>query len=102
MNSDVVFDTRIRFPDLIILTNTMNSVFDQHRAVIDASKMLIPTIGVVDTACDPRLITYPIPGNDDTPCAIELYCKLFTTAIRLGKEKMKDDLKKYGSTNFEI
>ena len=80
----------------------MNTVFDQHRAVIDANMMLIPTIGVVDTACDPRLITYPVPGNDDTPCAIELYCKLFKTAIKLGKQKRKEDLEKYGIISSEL
>ncbi|RVE40698.1 hypothetical protein evm_014652 [Chilo suppressalis] len=43
-----------------------------------------------DTNCNPNLITYPVPGNDDTPVAIELYCKLFKEAILRGKaERVK-------------
>ena len=54
--------------------------------------MNIPTVGIVDTSCDPRLITYPIPGNDDTPSAIQLYCNLFEKAILSGKAKRKEYL----------
>ena len=38
------------------------------------------TIGVVDSDSDPRLITYPVPGNDDTPTAVNLYCDLFSVS----------------------
>lgn len=61
----------------------------RHLGVTDAAKMLIPTVGVVDTNCDPSLISYPIPGNDDTPSAVHLYCKLFKEAILRGKNKRK-------------
>ncbi|XP_078046447.1 mitochondrial ribosomal protein S2 isoform X2 [Augochlora pura] len=74
-----------RLPDLCIFLNTMESVVDQHIAVSHAAKLAIPTIGIVDTNCNPNLITYPVPGNDDTPCAIELYCNLFKSAIMRGK-----------------
>jgi len=57
--------------------------------VKDAAKMLIPTVGIVDSNCNPNLITYPVPGNDDTLCAVELYCKLFKEAILRGKNKRK-------------
>lgn len=56
-------------------------------AVKDAAKLLIPTIGIVDSNCSPNLITYPVPGNDDTPEAIALYCDLFKKAILRGKEE---------------
>lgn len=75
----------------------MNNVFDQHKAVRDAAKMLIPTVGVVDTCCDPNLLTYFVPGNDDTPCSIELYCNLFKDAILLGKKKRDEFVKKHGT-----
>jgi small subunit ribosomal protein S2 len=71
------------------MLNTLDTVLAQHGAVGDAAKMLIPTVGVVDTNCDPNLLTYPIPGNDDTLCAVQLYCKLFKEAILRGKNKRK-------------
>ena len=58
----------------------------------DAAKMCIPTIGIVDTNSRPDLITYPVPGNDDSPQAIKLYSKLFCKAILLGKSKRKQSL----------
>lgn len=81
-----------RLPDLVIFLNTLNSVFETHTAVLETNKMLIPSIGIVDTNCFPNYITYPIPGNDDTPQAIELYCKLFKEAILKGKSKRKEVL----------
>ena len=59
----------------------------------DAAKMCIPTIGIVDSNSNPQLISYPVPGNDDSPSAIQLYCELFRDAILVGKAKRKEDLK---------
>lgn len=88
-NSTRKFGGITRLPDTLLFLNTLDTVMAQHLAVTDAAKMLIPTVGVVDTNCDPSLITYPVPGNDDTPCAVELYCKLFKEAILRGKNKRK-------------
>lgn len=76
-------------PDLCIFLNTLNTVLTQHTAVRDAAKMNIPSIGIVDSNCNPDLITYVVPGNDDSPASIDLYCKLFKEAILRGKEKRK-------------
>ncbi|XP_033098735.1 28S ribosomal protein S2, mitochondrial-like [Anneissia japonica] len=89
-NAQVQFGPGTRLPDLMIFTNTLNDVLNQHLAVKDAAKMNIPTIGVVDTNCNPNLITYPVPGNDDSSSAMNLYCKLFKLAILKGKEKRKE------------
>lgn len=86
-NANHQFGAVTRLPDLCIFLNTQNNILNQHTAVRDSAKMLIPTIGIVDTNCNPNLITYPIPGNDDTPAAVELYCKLFKAAIGRGKEE---------------
>lgn len=88
-NANHQFGAVTRLPDLCIFLNTQNNILNQHTAVRDSAKMLIPTIGVVDTNCNPNLITYPVPGNDDTPAAIELYCKLFKAAILRGKEERR-------------
>ncbi|KAL3242173.1 hypothetical protein MRX96_021450 [Rhipicephalus microplus] len=85
------FGTVTRLPDTVILLSTLDSVFEEHPAIKECNNMLIPTVAIVDTNSDPRLITYPIPGNDDTPSAIQLYCNLFKTAILLGKERRKKD-----------
>lgn len=76
------FGTVTRLPDLVILLS------QPHRITTVAAKMLIPTIGICDTNVDPTLITYPIPGNDDSPESIELYCRLFKTAILNGKNSI--------------
>ncbi|XP_013886236.1 small ribosomal subunit protein uS2m [Austrofundulus limnaeus] len=88
-NAHVELGKGVRLPDLIIFLSTFNNVFRQHVAIRDAAKMNIPTVGVVDTNCNPSLVSYPIPGNDDTPVAMELYCRLFKKTINLAKQKRK-------------
>jgi small subunit ribosomal protein S2 len=85
-NSVNEFGIQTRLPDLCIFLNTQSNSGQEHLAVSHSAKMCIPTVGIVDTNCNPNLITYPVPGNDDTPCAIELYCNLFKQAILLGKK----------------
>ncbi|RWS25600.1 28S ribosomal protein S2-like protein [Leptotrombidium deliense] len=97
LNSTQHFGAVTRLPDLVIMLKTHNNVFEEHEAVRAAAQVLIPTVGIVDTNSNPTLITYPIPGNDDTPCAVELYCKLFKESIILGKRKREEMLKKYGT-----
>ena len=61
-------------------------------AIRDAAKMLIPTIGVVDSNCNPNRVTYPIPGNDDSMISFHFYADLFRKAINMGKQKRARDL----------
>lgn len=70
----------------------MYTAVQQHYAIRDAAKMLIPTVAIVDTNCNPNLVTYPVPGNDDSAASVELYCSLFKKAILKGKEKRKEVL----------
>lgn len=91
-NSKYIFKSTIRLPDLIIFVNTLNTVLSTSVLVHESAKMNIPTIGIVDSNCDPTIITYPVPGNDDSPSSIELYCNLFKTAILRGKAARKKDL----------
>lgn len=94
-NSTSMFNGTIRHPDLLIFIGTLNPVLNTHLAVAEAAKLNIPTIGVVDSNSDPKLITYPIPGNDDSPSAVELYCKLFKTVILRGKAQRAKELEMY-------
>ncbi|XP_008300205.1 small ribosomal subunit protein uS2m [Stegastes partitus] len=88
-NANIQYDAGVRLPDLIIFLSTLNNVFQQHVAIRDAAKMNIPTVGVVDSNCNPSLVTYPVPGNDDTPAAMELYCRLFKMTINRAKDKRR-------------
>uniref|UniRef100_A0A8P0P498 Small ribosomal subunit protein uS2m n=1 Tax=Canis lupus familiaris TaxID=9615 RepID=A0A8P0P498_CANLF len=88
-NSSLLLGSMVRLPDLIIFLHTLNNVFEPHVAVRDAAKMHIPTVGIVDTNCNPCLITYPIPGNDDSPPAVHLFCRLFRTTINRAKQKRR-------------
>ena len=59
-------------------------VIDPRRediAVMEARKLHIPVISIVDTNCDPEVIDYPIPGNDDAIRAIKLICGLMANAV---------------------
>lgn len=49
-------------------------------AVAEAKKLGIPVVAVVDTNCNPDVVDYPIPGNDDAIRAINLFCNIISTA----------------------
>jgi small subunit ribosomal protein S2 len=64
-------------------------VIDPRReaiAVLEARKLHIPVVAIVDTNCDPELIDYPIPGNDDAIRAIELVTGLMSNAFIEGRQ----------------
>jgi len=90
------FGAITRLPDLIILFSVLEKVNNLHAAVTSAAKMLIPTVGICDTNADPTLVTYPVPGNDDSPQSIELYARLFKTAVLNGKARRQEILEKQG------
>lgn len=100
-NSQRVFGAVTRQPDLVVLFSTLNMFNNIHRAVIMSAKMLIPTVAICDSNSDPTLITYPVPGNDDTPQSIEYYCHLFKTAVLKGKAKRNEITEKYGEDFYQ-
>jgi small subunit ribosomal protein S2 len=54
-------------------------------AVKEANKLGIPVVAVVDTNCDPDLIDYKVPGNDDAIRAIRLFCAAVAEAVIEGR-----------------
>lgn len=56
----------------------------EHIAVQEANKLGIPVFALVDTNTDPRLVEYPIPGNDDATRSISLLVKTIGSAIEAG------------------
>lgn len=100
-NANVQFGAVTRLPDLCIFFNTLNNVLAQHTGVRDSAKMNIPTIGIVDSNCNPNLITYPVPGNDDSPDSVAFYCSVFKEAILRGKAQRKIDFEETSGINKE-
>lgn len=77
-----------RLVDLIVFLH-LPSLGRKTQPVTEAAMANIPTIGVVDSDCNPNLIMYPIPGNDDSPSAVKLYCDLFKKVVLKAKEARK-------------
>ena len=63
-------------PDLLFVID----VGKEDLAILEAKKLGIPVIGIVDTNCSPKGVDYVIPGNDDAARAIALYCDLVARA----------------------
>ncbi|MDX1295679.1 MAG: 30S ribosomal protein S2, partial [Sulfurimonadaceae bacterium] len=56
-----------------------------------ARNLNIPVIAPLDTNCDPDVIDFPIPGNDDAIRSIQLFCKEMAEAINEGKALNADN-----------
>jgi hypothetical protein len=56
----------------------------EHLAVEEARKLRIPIIGILDSNCDPDLVDYPIPGNDDAIRAVGLLTRVVADAVAEG------------------
>lgn len=85
-NSYMLLKT-LRLPDLVIFFSMIRS----KSAVKEANTAGIPTIGVVDSDCNPNHVLYPIPGNDDSYQAINLYSELFCEVILRAKQLRQRD-----------
>ncbi len=70
-----------KLPDMLFVVDAVK----EHIAVLEARCLNIPIVAPLDTNCDPDLITYPIPGNDDAIRSIQLFCREMTEAINEGK-----------------
>jgi len=74
-----------RYPDVCVFLSTMSGSYQEHPAVAECAKVGIATVGVVDSNVNPSIVTYPIPGNDDSTASITHYLDLFSRAITAGK-----------------
>ena len=70
-----------QLPDAIFVLDTKK----EHIAVTEANKLGIPIIAVVDTNCDPDIIQYVIPGNDDAIRSGDLMCRVIADAVDEGR-----------------
>ena len=58
----------------------------EHIAILEAKKLNIPVIGLVDTNCNPEEVDYAIPGNDDAIRAVKLITDVMANAIIEGRQ----------------
>ena len=74
--------TMEQLPDAIFIVDPRK----EHIAVLEAKKLGIPVIAIVDTNCDPDDADYVIPGNDDAIRAIKLISSVIADAVIEGKQ----------------
>ena len=70
-----------KLPELMFVVDAVK----EHIAVKEAKRMGMKVVAPLDTNCDPDVIDYPIPGNDDAIRSINLFCKEMAEAIIEGK-----------------
>ena len=75
-----------RLPGAIFLVD----VKKEHIAIDEPRKLRIPIYAIVDTNCDPDLIDYPIPANDDAVKSIEIITKAIADAVIEGNAAAKE------------
>ena len=68
-------------PNAVIITDTNK----EEITVLEAKKLGIPIVAIVDTNCNPDLIDYPIPGNDDAIRSNNLICRALADAVVEGR-----------------
>ena len=70
-----------RLPEAIFVIDTKK----EHIAVTEANKLGLPVVAIVDSNCDPDVIDYIIPGNDDAIRSGRLMCRIVADAVNEGR-----------------
>jgi small subunit ribosomal protein S2 len=70
-----------KLPSIVFVIDTKK----EHIAVTEANRLGIPVVAVVDTNCDPDIIDFVIPGNDDAIRASNLMCRVIADAVEEGR-----------------
>ena len=81
-----------KLPDMMFVVDAVK----EHIAVKEARRMGMKVIAPLDTNCDPDVVDYPIPGNDDAIRSINLFCKEMAEAIIEGQAELAE---KEGASN---
>ena len=89
-----------RIPALIFVVDTIK----EHIAIAEGRRLRIPIGAIVDTNCDPDIVDYPIPGNDDAIKSVQLITRAVSDAIisvsdRVTIEQMASDEEKKASAD---
>lgn len=78
-------------PDLLVVLNPAENAI----ALKEAVQARIPTIGIIDTDVDPSLVTYPIPGNDDSIRGTNLIAGVLSKSGEQGRRRRLEEVKAY-------
>ncbi|MEX2660195.1 MAG: 30S ribosomal protein S2 [Acidimicrobiales bacterium] len=70
-----------KLPDAVFIIDTKK----EHIGVTEANKLKIPIVAVVDTNCNPDIIDFVIPGNDDAIRSGTLMCRIISDAVKEGR-----------------
>lgn len=74
-----------KLPGVLFVVDVMEEI----NAVMEAKKLGIPVVALVDTNADPRLVSHPVPCNDDAVKTIELVTGYVVAAVEAGKAQRK-------------
>ena len=74
-------------PDMIFVID----VVKEKIAVAEANRLKMPVIAPLDTNCDPDVVDFPIPGNDDAIRSVQVFCQEMAEAINEGKALRDQD-----------
>ncbi len=74
-----------RIPGMIFVVD----IKKEEIAVREAQKLNIPIVALVDTNCNPELVDYPIPGNDDSTKSVTLISRVIADAVQEGRESIQ-------------
>ena len=77
-----------KLPGVIFLVDPKK----ERNAILEAKKLNIPTIGLIDTNCNPDDVDYVIPGNDDAIRAVKLITGAMATAIIEGRQGAEEEV----------
>lgn len=91
---DIVKTTNI-VPDLVILLNPLSNM----NAIRECAIEHVPTIGIIDSNVDPRIVMYPIPANDESTRTAELISGVLSIAGREGAALREAEAKKREERN---
>ena len=80
-NSKSIIGSNVK-PDLVIILDYRRNLV----AAQECEKGNIPLIAICDTDCDPKLVTYPIPANDESLSGVELIAKSLAIAAKNGRD----------------
>jgi len=75
-----------KLPDMMFVIDAVK----EHIAVKEARRMGMKVVAPLDTNCDPDMVDYPIPGNDDAIRSINLFCREMAEAIIEGQAEFAE------------
>ncbi len=87
-----------KLPDAVVVVDPK----EDHNAVSEAKKLGIPVFGLADTNCDPALVDYAIPANDDAIKSIKIMMSLLADAIVESKGGILQDAYQEGEIEDDI